>query len=160
MADDALDLSRFVEAAGAGLTQAQGSIAGAELASTRMAVSEATLVARVALDADPTGGVRVQTLDRDTIRSLGAAAGSLSTVTVNFVALADTATPPAAGPAPIGRDKAIEAVASRADVLKLAEVLGPLRFDATLVPERATWLVTAQDPTGRTVREVVVGEEA
>lgn len=159
MADEALELARFVEAAGAGLTQAQGAIAGSELVSTRMAVSEATLVARVALDADSTGGVRVRTLDRDAIRSLGTAAESLSTVTVNFVALADTATPPAAGPAPIARDAAIEAVASRTDVRKLAEVLGPLRFDATLVPERSTWLVTAHDPTGRKLREVVVGEE-
>lgn len=160
MPEDSTDLSTFVEAAGAGLSDAQGAIAGQQLASTAMAVSEATLVARVALAVDADGAVRVQTLDRKEIRSLGASAASLSTVTVNFVALTEPSTVPGGATPPIVRDKAIDVVAERPDVKRLAEVLGPLTFDATFVPERATWLVTATDETGRRVREVLVDKEA
>lgn len=157
MAEEALDLGAFVEAAGAGLADAQGSIAGAELATTAMAVSEARLEARVALDVGPTGAVRVQTLDRHRLQSLGSGAGALSTVTVDFVAL--TAAPERATQPAVGRDRAIEIVAKRPDVTRLAEVLGPLRFDAVLVPDRPAWLVTATDDDGRLVRQAVITEE-
>lgn len=160
MAEESVDLGAFVEAAGAGLTEAQSAIAGAQLDSTAMALSEATLVAKVALGVDDAGAVRVQTLDRKGIQSLGANATSLSTVTMNFVALTDTVSPPAAGAPPIEKEKAIKIVATRPDVKRLAEVLGPLNFAATFVPERSTWLVTASDETGHRLREVLVDKEA
>lgn len=159
MADDSIGLGAFVEAAGAGLSEAQGKIAGADLRSTAMAVSEATLVAKVLLDVDTSGAVRVSPLGRAEIQSLGANVSSLSTVTVNFVATTDSDGPANVGPPPIVRHKAIEAVATRADVVRLGQVLGPLSFDATFVPERSTWLVTATDPAGRTVREALVDRE-
>jgi hypothetical protein len=159
MADEPVDLRVFVEAAGAGLADAQGAIAGDRLPTTAMAVSEATLEARVALGTAKDGSVRVETVNREDLRSIGAAAGSLSTVLVNFVALTDTAddTPDGTAP-PVDKDVAIVAVAERADVKRLAEVLGPLRYDATLVPERSAWLVTARDGRGRLVRELLIDD--
>ena len=156
MADEAIELGAFVEAAGAGLADAQGSIAGDRLPTTAMAVSEATLEARVALGTAKDGNVRVETVSREDLRSIGAAAGSLSTVLVNFVALTDAPDEAAGTAPPIDKTKAIDAVAGRADVKRLADALGPLRFEATLVPERATWLVTAHDERGRLIREVLV----
>ena len=111
------------------------------------------------LDVDESGGVQVAPLGRKEIRSLGSGADSLSTVTVNFVALTEADEPPAAGRPPIAGGKAIEVVSKRSDVVRLARVLGPLTFDATFVPERSTWLVTAHDRNGRTVREVLVDRE-
>lgn len=159
MADDTIDLGSFVEAAGAGLADAQGAIAGDRLPTTAMAVSEASLEARVALATSKDGAVRVETVDRETLRSIGAAAGSLSTVVVNFVALTEAADAAPGAAAPISRDRAIDLVSDRSDVKRLTEVLGPLRFEATLVPERSKWLVTAHDEKGRLVRELLVDEE-
>lgn len=160
MADEAVGLGAFVEAAGAGLSGAQHALAGDDLDSTTMAVSEATLEARVALGVAEDGGVQVQPLDRKSIQSLGdKAASTLSTVTLNFVALTEPATAPTGTVPPLDKDKAIGVVAERPDVKRLSEILGPLQFQAAFIPERATWLVTASDESGRRVREVLIDKE-
>lgn len=157
MSTEPIGLGAFVRAAGDGLADAQDDIAGAQLDTTAMAVSEATLTAKVLVDIDSSGTVRVAPVGRSEIQTLPDAAGSLSAVTVNFVALTDAAEPPGASAPAIDRDQAIDEVAGRDDVARLARVLGPLDFGATLVPERAMWLVTATDQQGRTVREVLIG---
>lgn len=153
-------LDAFIEAAGAGLSSAQAQIAGDELATVAMAVSAARLEARVLLDVASSGAVQIVSVGRDEIQSLGAGADALSTITVDFVALSTSDDEPGAPTPPVKKDAAIDALATRDDVNRLSEVLGPLTFDATFVPTRAAWLVTATDERGRRVREIIVDKES
>lgn len=160
MAEQSVGLDAFIEAAGSGLSSAQEQLAGAELQTTAMAVSEAKLEARVLLEMSERGAVRVVSVGREDLQALGAGADALSTVTVNFVALTSTDAEPGATTPPVKRETAISNLAERDDVVRLAQVLGPLAFEATFVPSRAAWLVTASDGRGRRVREVVVDKES
>jgi len=160
MADPSLNLAAFVEAAGADLADAQGSIAGANLATTAMAVSEAVLEARVALATRTDGSVAVETVDRKTMQSLGDGARHLSTLTVNFVALTAPSEQTTATSAPkMSRDDVVGTVAARSDVQRLACILGPLNFDAVHVPEAFGWWVSVTDELGRPVRQIMVKED-
>lgn len=153
---DSVSLAGFIEAAGAGLSDAQQVIAGAELPTTSVAVAEAVLEAKVALQVGGDGTVNVLPLNRTDLADPNIRVGSISTVSVNFVALANEEVGVATSAPTIERDTAIGSVADRDDVQKLQAILGPLTFDAAFVPERSSWLVTAQDGAGRLVRESVV----
>lgn len=159
MADETMGLDDFIETVGSGLSNAQGKIAGGELDTTAMAVNEATLEARVVLDVDSAGVIRVGPVSREQIKSLGGAADALSTVTVNFVALTSANDPVGAPKPPLSKEAAIRRLSQREDVARLADVLGPLDFKATFVASRAAWLVTAVDERGRRVREVLIDKE-
>lgn len=153
--DQPTGLAEFVEAAGASLSNAQKMIAGAELATTAVAVAEASLEAKVALQSDG-GEVKVVPIGTKLLSDPEVNVGSVSTLTVNFVALADDSVPTARTPPKVARDEAIGRLAGRDDVKRLADILGGLEFEANLIAERSGWLVSARDPAGRLVRETVI----
>lgn len=154
--DQPTRLDAFIEAAGAELASAQNSIAGAELRSSTLAVAEASLEAKVALESGEDGGVQLVPIGAKRLADPGVKVGSVSTLTLNFVALADESVPTARTPPRVSRDQAIAELSDRDDVKRMAGILGNLTFDASLVPERSGWLVSARDQSGRVVREVVV----
>ncbi len=152
------ELHRFLEGAGRSL-----SLAGSDLAEgidfqTNMIIASAELEARVALESDVSGALRVHPVSaRDLESRISAAA--LSTLRVQFVT---TAPEPAdrAGKTPRkDRGAVIDEVRGRVDVARLEEILGRMEIAPTFVPESRRWLVTVTDPGGRLVREIVVPDE-
>ena len=157
MAEANADLGGFLEAAGRSLVDAQGSLAG-DLVDIppAVAISEAELELKAAVVRRADGAVALETISTQDMRSGAITPGMLSTVRVQYVAVgADTLVPASQQPTQTP-DKVIDGVRGREDVAVLDKILGGLRFEATYVPVRQSWLVTAVDADERLVREVVV----
>ena len=151
------DLRGFLEAAGRSLGEAQGALAGEVLAQRPVvAISDAELDIKAVLDAGADGKLALQTVSAADVRQGGIDPALLSSVRIRYVAVAGepAAVAPTRRPAEV-----VEEVRARPDVLRLTEILGDLQMEATFVPERRSWLVTALDPQGRLVREVVLPDE-
>ena len=159
MVEESTNLNAFVQAAGAGLASAQASIAGAELATTTIAVAEASLEAKVAIESGEDGQVKVVPIGASLLSSPAVKQGSVSTLTLNFVALADDSSPTAVTPPSLKRDDAIAKMEDRDDVKRLENILCGLVYNASIVPERSGWLVSARDSAGRLVRESLIADQ-
>jgi hypothetical protein len=102
--------------------------------------------------------VALETISTQDMRAGNITPGLLSTVRVQYVALAaDTVVPPSEQPKRTPKD-VIDGVRGRQDVAALDKILGGLVFEAIYVPGRR-WLVTAKDAEERLVREVLVPDE-
>jgi hypothetical protein len=154
-----VDLREFSEAAGASLAGAQGELTGGGTAlPSRMAIADAELELKAVIERAPDGKIGIHLIPVADVRSGQVESSALSTIRLRFVAVADERL---AGDEPKrSAAEAIEEVRSRRDIAGLAGALGELSFDAVRVPEADRWLVTARDPEGRLVREVVVADEA
>ena len=144
----------FFEAAGRSLGDAQGALVGAADLPTSMAISEAQLEVKAAVDSGDEG-LTIRPVGTELLSKGAIDPGLVSTVTLRFV--------PVGGTAAAARRTGIEVideVRTREDVQRLAKIVGELRFDAQFVPAGRRWVVTAIDPAGRTVREVLVGDDA
>jgi hypothetical protein len=153
------DLGGFLEAAGKSLSDAQGALGG-ELVDLppAIAIAEAELEVKAAVQRRADGTVVVETISTQDMRSGAITPGLLSTIRIQYVAVAaDTLTPPSEQPTRTPKD-VIDDVRAREDVVVLDRILGGLAYEAVFVPGRR-WLVTARDPEGRLVREVLVTEE-
>lgn len=150
------DLGGFLEAAGKSLADAQGALAG-ELVDLppAVAIAEAELELKAAVQRRADGTVVVETISTQDMRSGAITPGLLSTVRIQYVAVAaDTIAPPSQQPTRTPKD-VIDEVKARDDVAALDRILGGLRFEAVPVPGRR-WLVTAKDAEERLVRELLV----
>ena len=159
MADGA-DLGGFLEAAGKSFVEAQGALAGdvADIPPA-VAIAEAELELKAALERRADGSVTLETISTKDMRSGAITPGLLSTIRVQYVAVpADTLISPSEQPA--GTPKgAIDRVRAREDVAVLDKILGGLSYEASYLPGRQRWLVTAMDVEQRVVREVLVPDE-
>lgn len=159
MPETRADLGGFVEAAGRSLAEAQGSLAG-DLVDIppAVAISEAELEVKAAVVRRADGVLGLETISTQDMRAGNITPGLLSTIRVQYVAVAaDTAMPPSEQPTRTPKD-VIDAVRGRQDVVVLDEILGGLVFEAIYVPGRR-WLVTAKDAEQRLVREVIVPDQ-
>lgn len=154
------ELGGFFEAAGRSLADAQSTLGGGVTdIPAAVAISEAELEVKAALSRSADGTLRLETLSADDMRSGVITPGLLSTVRVQYVAVAaDTLVPPSQQPTQSPGD-VIDIVREREDVLALDRILGGLTFDAVFVPSGRRWLVTATDTERRVVREVLVADE-
>jgi hypothetical protein len=153
------DLGGFLEAAGKSLSDAQGALAG-ELVDLppAVAIAEAELEVKAAVQRRADGTVVVETISTQDMRSGAITPGLLSTIRIQYVAVAaDSLVAPSERPTRTPKD-VIDEVRGRDDVAALDKILGGLTFDAIQVPGRR-WLVTARDPERRLVREVLVQDE-
>lgn len=148
------DLRGFLEAAGRSLAEAQGALGGALEQPANLVIANAELEVKTALKSEG-GGLKVQPISAEDLTRTNINAAALSTVRVSFVATPPDLTPPAAGPVR-KPDEVANEVRLRPDVVQLDRILGGLTVNATYVPQTQRWLVTAQDPKGRVVREVVL----
>jgi hypothetical protein len=158
MASEA-ELGGFLEAAGKSFSDAQGALAGdvVELPPA-VAIAEAELELKAAVQRRADGSVVLETISAQDMRSGAITPGLLSTIRVQYVAVAaDTVVPPSQQPTRTPKD-VIDDVREREDVAVLDRILGGLRYEAVFVPGKR-WLVTAHDTEGRKVREILVAEE-
>jgi hypothetical protein len=158
MANEA-DLGGFLEAAGKSLADAQGALAG-ELVDLppSVAIAEAELEVKAAVQRRADGTVVVETISTQDMRSGAITPGLLSTIRIQYVAVAaDTLLPPSQQPSRTPKD-VIDEVRGRDDVAAIDKILGGLTFEAIPVPGRR-WLVTARDAEQRLVREVLLKDE-
>jgi hypothetical protein len=153
------DLGGFLEAAGKSFTDAQGALAGDVVdLPPAVAIAEAELELKVAVQRRTDGTVVLETISTQDMRSGAITPGLLSTIRVQYVAVAaDTLTAPSQQPTRTPKD-VIDDVRGREDVAVLDRILGGLRYEAVLVPGKR-WLVTAHDPDDRLVREILVPDE-
>jgi len=157
MPETGADLGGFLEAAGRSLVDAQDSLAGGLVdIPPAVAISEAGLEVKAAMVRRADGAVALELISAQDMRSGNITPGLLSTVRVQYVAVAaDTVVPPSEQPTKTPKD-VIDGVRSREDVAALDKILGGLVFEASFVAGQRRWLVTAKDAEQRLVREVIV----
>jgi len=149
-------LADFVAAAGAGLGAAQTDLVGplGEVP-TSMALSEAELEVKATLSTGADGKVGLQPISAAQIAKGTLPVGLVSTVRVRYVPVALDTPVGAPGKQPVA---VVSEVRGRDDVKRLEKIFGELRYDATFVPGRASWLVEARDLGGRSVRQLLVAD--
>jgi len=152
------DLRDFLEAAGRSLADAQGALVGDVLpVPPAVGISEAELEVKAAMGQGTGGTLSIQPLSATDLRSGGISPGLVSTVRVRFVATAGELGAAATAPQRSATEVA-DSVRQREDVVALKNILGEIEVEPVYVAERQRWLVTARDPEGRVVREVVVAD--
>lgn len=132
------EISDFLSAAGASLVEGQTDLLDDSVI-PRMAIAEARLDAKVALEASGST-LKLQTISLGDITSGAVESSALSTIRVNFVAYEDVK--PVDSPT-LTRDEAIDRVASREDIARLDGILGGLSYRAEYVASQSKWLVSA-----------------
>lgn len=148
-------LGDLLEVAGRSLREAQNTlIAERGGLVSQMAISDAELDLRVAVETGAEGELHVRPVGSAEARKGAIEPAALSTVKVHFVAMAETEE--VAGKPDRSAQEVIDEVSSRDDVQALESILEGLSFEAVFIPRRGRWLVTARDAVGRTVREVVL----
>lgn len=143
-------VSDFVATAGASLVDAQSGLVEEDTIA-RMAVSEARLEAKVALNST-SGDLQLETVSLGDITSGVVESSALSTIRLDFVAF--TEEPPIVVPTK-SRDSVIDAVAGRDDMVALDRIFDGLTYHAEFVDSQSSWLVVAKSGDV-TVREVIV----
>jgi hypothetical protein len=153
------ELGGFLEAAGKSFTDAQGALAGEVVdLPPAVAIAEAELELKAAVQRRGDGAVVLETISTQDMRSGAITPGLLSTIRVQYVAVAaDTVAAPSQQPTRTPKD-VIDDVRERDDVAALDKILGGLRYEAVFVSGKR-WLVTARDPDERLVREIVVPDD-
>lgn len=148
-------MEAFITAAGDSLATAQSGLVEDQIR-TRIAVSEARLDARVALDASGEK-IRLQTVSLTDITSGAVESSALSTIRLDFVALTDDAD---GGTAPPTRSKAevIGQLADQEEIRRLDRILGGLTYDASFLPAQRRWVVIASSGD-MVVRESIISDE-
>jgi hypothetical protein len=155
------DLKAFLEAAGRSLADAQGSlVGGAADIPAMVAISDAELEVKALVETRTDGKLALKPVSSQEALTGKIDPGALSTVKIRYVAVTDdTLSGPAQRPTR-SADSVIAEVKRREDVASLGRILGTLKFEATFVPARRRWIVTATDPAGRVVREVLIADAA
>ena len=143
-------VSDFVATAGASLVDAQSGLVE-EGTIARMAVSEARLEAKVALNST-SGELQLETVSLGDITSGVVESSALSTIRLDFVAL--TEEPPIVVPTK-SRDSVIDEVAGRDDMVALDRIFDGLTYRAEFVDSQSSWLVVAKSGD-LIVREAIV----
>lgn len=148
------DLRDFLEAAGASLGDAQGSLTAGTGLPTAMALSEAELEVKAAVQ-HSAAGVQLRTLTSDEVARGAVQPAAVSTVRVRYVAVAGE---PAGGAPSKSADTVIRTVRRDADLKRLEKILGGLDYTAGFEPSSGSWVVRALDADGRLVREVLIAD--
>lgn len=151
------DLRAFLEETGRSLTGAQQSLAGAEAAAPlNIVVSQVELEVKAALQKGEDGSLGLQLISASDVRAGSLAPELISTIRANFMASPE---PAPSATAKLAKDDVVAAFRRREDVAALDKAVRGLTIDATFLPERKRWLVTARDPEGRLAREALVPDE-
>jgi len=153
--DEGLDLQAFLAGAGQSLTGAQSTLGAPTSMQSEFVLSSAELDAKVTLAADPTGRLRVQPLSSRDAQRATLHADAISTLHINFVATAAGSEGIGASPPSRPATEVIAEIRQRPDLVALQDILGDLAIEAAYVSQTKQWLVTARDPKGRVVREVI-----
>jgi hypothetical protein len=148
-------MDAFITAAGESLASAQSGLVDEQFR-TRMAVSEARLDARVALEATAEG-IRLQTVSLADITSGAVESSALSTIRLDFVAVADGTGEGVGAPPTRSKTDVIDQLAGLEDIKVLERILGGLTYEATFLGDRRRWIVTAR-AGDLIVRESIVGD--
>jgi len=141
----------FLESAGRSLRDAQTALGVDRTGiTTELAISDAELDVKVAVESDPRGALRIRPMGTRDVQAGAVQPEALSTVKVKYVAVAGEKTPRRSPSEVIGE------IARREDVQRLERILGSFEYSARFVPERDIWLVSARAPNVGVVREVVL----
>ena len=152
------DLRAFLQGAGQSLSLAGNALTEGTGLSSQLVIASVEVEARVAMEADASGALRVHPVSvRDLESKISAAA--LSTLRVQYVA-ADSGPPESIVHTPTRNPREVIAeVRGHADIARLEAILGKIQITPTFVAESGHWLVTVTDPEGRPVREIVLPDE-
>lgn len=158
MAGEATELRAFLEEAGRSLAEAQGSLSGTvpDMPSA-MAISDAELELKATVERASGGAIALKPVSGQDVIAGKLHAEALSTVRIRYVAVVDDASAPSQRPTRTAED-VVGVVKARDDIAALDRIFGGLQFDAVFVAPTASWMVTATDPNGRRVRNVVVDD--
>ncbi len=152
------DLRRFLEGAGRSLSLAGSDLAEGTDFQTKLVMASVEVEARVALESDDSGALRVHPVStRDLESKISAAA--LSTLRVQFVTTAPEPAERVVQTPTREPEDVVAEVRGRDDVARLEDILGRMKIAPTFVAESGRWLVTVTDPQGRPVREIVLPDE-
>ena len=153
MSDPAPNFSAFIEATGQSIADAQSELTGSVLGERpTMAISEAELdLKAVVFQQD--ARLSIATISPTELRSGGIDPALLTSVRIRYVAVAESL--PTQEPNR-SVDEVIEEVKSDERIRRLEPILGELRYDATFVANRQSWLITVVDNEERTIRSVVL----
>ncbi len=155
----ATDIGAFFESVGRSLAEAQGTLAnGLTDIPTGMVIAGAELELKAAVESAAGGKLSLQTISVQDIRQGGIDPNLLSSVRLQFVptagdSLALSANKPTRKPEDIIKD-----FRGRKDIVALGRILGDLTFDATYIPERKRWIVTARDNHNNLLREALLSD--
>lgn len=153
-----MQLSELVEAAGSALADAQTDLAGTDLPSTAMAVSEAEIDMAIAINSSTKGGVRIQPISLADLSGGALDPTGFSRLKLNYVAVVEDRES-AVGIQPRRPRSDVVAEASRDKTLiRIGSILGGLNFDASYVPATQKWLVVVKDASDNIVREIVLDD--
>lgn len=153
------DIGAFFESVGRSLAEAQGSLSkGLTDIPAGMVIAGAELELKAAVESAASGKLSLQTISVQDIRQGGIDPNLLSSVRLQFVptagdALALSSNKPTRKPEEIIKD-----FRGRKDMVVLGRILGELTFDATYIPERKRWIVTARDSQNNLLREVLLSD--
>ncbi len=152
------DMETFLREAGSSLGRAQAQLSEGTDLHSQIVLASAELEVRTSLDCDDRGNLAVRPISSTQLKA-GINPGTLSTLRLHYVAASTE--PPADDPAPERtRDEILREVMAVSDVMRMNELVGPLKADATYVPKMKKWLVTITDRRGRTIRELTISDPA
>ena len=153
-----IPLSELVEVAGSALAAAQKDLAGTELPSTSMAISEAEIDLAIAVNSTADGSVRIQPINLAELSSGAIDAAGLSRLKLNYVAVVEDHESAVGIQPRRPKSDVVAEVSSDESLVRLGAILGGLEFDASYVPATQKWLVVARDLSDNVVREVVLDD--
>jgi hypothetical protein len=153
----AAEIGAFFESIGRSLAEAQGVLAK-DLTDIPaiMAIAEAELEIKAAIESAPNGKLSMQTISVQDIRQGGIDPNLLSSVRLQFVPTASDALALSANKPTRKPDEVLKDFRTRKDIVALGRILGDLTFDASYIPERKRWIVTARDSNNNLLREALL----
>lgn len=155
----ATDLGAFFETVGRSLAEAQGALApGLTDIPAGMVIAGAELELKAAVESTTGGKLSLQTISVQDIRQGGIDPNLLSSVRLQFVPTASDTLTLSANKPTRKPDEIIQDFRRRKDIVALSRILGELTFDATFIPERKRWIVTARDSQNNVLREVLLSD--
>ena len=155
----AADIGAFFESVGRSLAEAQGALSK-DLTDipAGMVIAGAELELKAAVESAAGGKLSLQTISVQDIRQGGIDPQLLSSVRLQFVPTAGDALTLSSNKPTRKPEEVIQDFRGRKDMMALTRILGPLIFDATFIPARKRWIVTARDSQNHLLREALVSD--
>ena len=157
---DPLALNALLDATGSSIQASQAALEGGDVRSGTLALSEATVDMKTTFTRRADGTLGVEPVSATAATQTGLQSGLVSSVKVQYVAVAATqaaTTRTPAPPAPVSvltADQVRETV--RAEMGSLIKIYRVVDIQPWFVPEAGRWLVLVKDSAGRVIRERVL----